>query len=94
VRLRGTVQAVTLGTLTIKERSGEVIELLLADKMVISEVYPIKLEDIQPGSFIGTAAMPQADGRQHAKRCPQPIKAIAPWLDKIKHCNSYKIVSN
>ena len=27
---------------------------------------PIKLEDIKPGSFIGSAAMPQADGTQRA----------------------------
>jgi hypothetical protein len=66
VRLRGTVQAVTPSTVTIKERRGEVIELVLSDKLVVSEVYPIKLEDIQPGSFIGTAAMPQADGTQRA----------------------------
>jgi hypothetical protein len=66
VRLRGTVQAVTPSTLTIKERSGEVIELALSEKLAVSEVYPIKLEDIQSGSFIGTAAMPQADGSQRA----------------------------
>ena len=29
--------------------------------LVIAEVYPITLSDIQPGSFIGTAALPQAD---------------------------------
>ena len=66
VRLRGTVQSVTPGTLTIKERSGEVIELALPDKLVVSEVFPIALADIQPGSYIGTAALPQADGTQLA----------------------------
>jgi hypothetical protein len=66
VRLRGTVQAVSPGTLTLKERGGEVIELVLSDKLVVSEVYPIALEDIKPGSFIGTAAMPQQDGSQRA----------------------------
>jgi hypothetical protein len=66
VRLRGTVQAISPTTLTIKERSGEVIELALSDKLVVSEVYPIQLEDIKPGSFIGTAAMPQQDGSQRA----------------------------
>lgn len=66
VRLRGMVQAVTPKTLTLKERGGEVIELALPDKLVVAEVYPIALADIQPGSFIGTAAMPQADGTQRA----------------------------
>ena len=66
VRMRGTVLSVTPGTLTVKDRSGEVVELLLSDKLVITEVFPIKLEDIKPGSYIGTAAMPQADGTQRA----------------------------
>jgi hypothetical protein len=66
VRLRGTVQSVTPQTLTVKERSGEVVQLALSDKLVVAEVYPIALADIQPGSFIGTAALPQADGTQRA----------------------------
>lgn len=66
VRLRGTVLSVTPATLTINSRSGEVIELALSDKMVVSEVFPISLEDIKPGSFIGTAAMPQPDGSLRA----------------------------
>jgi hypothetical protein len=66
LRLRGVVQQVSASTLTLKERSGEVIELALPATLVVSEVYPIALADIQPGSFIGTAAVPQADGTQRA----------------------------
>jgi hypothetical protein len=66
VRLRGSVVAVTPGTVSVKERSGEVVELVLSDKLVVTEVYPIALADIKPGSYIGTAAMPQADGTQLA----------------------------
>ncbi len=66
VRLRGTVQSVAPGLLTVKERGGEVIELVMPDKLAVSEVYPIALSDIKPGSFIGTAAMPQADGTERA----------------------------
>lgn len=65
-RLRGTVQSVTASTLVVKERRGEVIELALNDKVIVTETYPIALSDIKPGSFIGTAAMPQADGTQRA----------------------------
>ncbi|MDP3136314.1 MAG: hypothetical protein Q8N17_08255 [Burkholderiaceae bacterium] len=65
-RLRGTVQSVTASTLVVKERRGEVIELALNDKVTVTETYPIALADIKPGSFIGTAAMPQADGTQRA----------------------------
>lgn len=66
VRIRGTIISVTPTTLTVKDRSGEVIELLMSDKLVVSEIFPIKLEDIKPGDYIGTAAMPQADGTQRA----------------------------
>ena len=66
LRLRGNIVSVTPTSLVVKDRSGEVVDLLMADKLVVSEVYPIKLEDIKPGSYIGTAAMPQADGTQRA----------------------------
>lgn len=66
VRVRGTIQAVAPGTLTVKDRSGEVVSLVLPASAVVSEVYPMALGDIQPGSFIGTAAMPQADGTERA----------------------------
>ena len=65
-RVRGTIQAVAPGALTVKDRSGEVLELVLPPKVTVSEVYPMALADIQPGSFIGTAAMPQADGTERA----------------------------
>ena len=49
----------------MKERSGEVIELVLPDKLVIFEVFPIALADIQPGSYIGTAHRRQTHGPAH-----------------------------
>lgn len=66
VRLRGTVEKVEAGSMTIKERSGEVITLVRPASMDVSEVYPLALSDIKPGSYIGTAAMPQPDGSQLA----------------------------
>lgn len=66
IRVRGTVQSVTASALVLKTREGEVIELALSDRLVVNEVYPITLADVQPGSFIGTAAVPQADGSQRA----------------------------
>ncbi len=66
VRLRGTVVSVTPVSFVLKTREGEVVELQLADKLVVNEVYPITLADVKPGSFIGTAALPQADGSQRA----------------------------
>lgn len=66
LRIRGNIVSVSATSLVIKDRSGEVVDLASTDKLVISEVYPIKLEDIKPGSYIGTAALPQADGTQRA----------------------------
>ena len=66
VRLRGTLVRVDANTLTLKERGGEVVTRARAPAMPISEVYPIKLSAIQPGSYIGTAAVPQPDGSQRA----------------------------
>jgi hypothetical protein len=62
VRVRGMVQAVTPVSVTVKDRSGEVVELATNDKLIVSEVYPIALADIKKGSYIGTAALPQPDG--------------------------------
>ncbi|WP_394789322.1 hypothetical protein [Rhodoferax sp.] len=66
VRLRGTIEKVEAGSITLKERSGEVIQLVMPSATPVSEVLAIALAEIKTGSFIGTAAMPQADGSQLA----------------------------
>ncbi len=66
VRLRATIEKIDATSMTVKERSGEVITLVRPAAMDVSEVYPIALSDIKPGSYIGTAAMPQSDGSQLA----------------------------
>jgi len=66
LRLRATIEKVDATSLTVRERSGEVITLVRPAAMDVSEVYPLALADIKPGSYIGTAAMPQADGSQLA----------------------------
>jgi RNase P/RNase MRP subunit p29 len=66
VRIRGTIVRVDANTLVVQDRSGEVVSLARPADMQLSEVYRIKLADIKQGSFIGTAAMPQADGTQKA----------------------------
>ena len=66
VRLRAVIERIDPTSITIKERSGEVITLVRPAAMEVSEVYPIALSDIKAGSYVGTAAMPQADGTQLA----------------------------
>ena len=62
-RLRATVQQVDARQLVIKERNGEVITLALPDSAAVTEVLPIEIGAIQPGSFIGAASLPNADGQ-------------------------------
>lgn len=66
VRLRATIEKIEPGSLTIKERNGELITLVLPDNTPVNEVVPIAMADIKAGSFIGTAAMAQADGSLQA----------------------------
>ena len=66
LRLRGEIVKIDVGSVTIKERRGEVITLVMAENTPMNEVYPIKMEDIKAGSFIGTAAMPKPDGTLEA----------------------------
>jgi len=66
VRLRGTVEALTPTTLLLRQPDGDRVELALAPELGVTEVYPVQLADIQPNSFVGVGAMPQADGSQKA----------------------------
>ena len=66
VRLRAVIEKIDALSISIKERSGEVIALARPAWLDVSEVYPIDIADITPGSYVGTAAMPQADGTQLA----------------------------
>ena len=66
VRLRGTIEALTDTKLTLMERSGQRMELALAPNWVVMEVFPVKLEDVKAGSFVGVGGMPQSDGSQKA----------------------------
>lgn len=63
MRLRATVEKVEPGSITVKERSGEVVTLALAGNLVVTEVYAIDISEIKSGSYIGAASSaPRADG--------------------------------
>jgi hypothetical protein len=66
VRLRGKIESVSATRMSVRERGGELIELVMPANLVVNEVYAIELSDIKAGSFIGAGAMPQADGVQRA----------------------------
>ncbi len=60
--VRGTIDAVNDSSLQITTRQGEKLSVGLTDKTRINGVSEAKMSDIKPDSFIGTAAVPQADG--------------------------------
>jgi hypothetical protein len=65
-RLRGTVDTFAAPNLVIQERNGRRILLILPETTGIVEVIPSDITAIQPGSFVGAAALPRADGRLQA----------------------------
>ena len=66
LRLRGTIESLSADKLTLRERTGQRMELALSPTYTVTEVFPITLADIKPGSFVGVGGMPQPDGSQRA----------------------------
>lgn len=66
LRLRGTIEQVGATSMVLKERNGETMTLALADTFTVSEVLPVDPSALQSGTFVGTAAVPGADGKLSA----------------------------
>jgi len=66
IRLRGVVERVDTDSITFKERRGETLKIAMPPNLNITEVYPIKMMDIQENSFIGTATLTNSSGRLEA----------------------------
>jgi hypothetical protein len=65
-RIRGDVVAVDGVNLQVKERSGQLLTIKLAENYVVTGVVRVGIEAITPNAFVGTATMPQSDGTQTA----------------------------
>jgi hypothetical protein len=66
VRLRGTIEAVDGNVLTVKAAGGTDAKVMLVEKTAIVAVVKATLAEIKEGTFLGSAAIPQADGTQKA----------------------------
>jgi hypothetical protein len=66
-RIRGEIVSFSGDTLTVHRHSGETVKIALAASVPISAVRRIKLADIKPGSFIGTAAKADIQGKLTAQ---------------------------
>jgi hypothetical protein len=66
MRIRGTIEKLDGDTLSVKSREGTELAIKLTDDVRVVDVINASLADIKEGFFIGSAAMPQADGTQKA----------------------------
>jgi hypothetical protein len=65
-RIRGDIVSLNGDTLVVHRNSGDTVSVTLAPNLQIGAVKNIKLSDIKPGSFIGTAATTGVDGKMTA----------------------------
>jgi hypothetical protein len=65
-RISGTIERVDGNTVYGKGADGSAITLKLAEKAAITAVLRATFADIKPGDYVGTGAVPQADGSQKA----------------------------
>ncbi len=65
-RVRGEIVALEGLDLRVKARTGETLAIKLADNYVVTAVVRIDGSAIKPGTFVGAASMPQADGAETA----------------------------
>lgn len=63
VNLRGDVSAVSGNKVTLAERSGKQYTLVLGPKSRVGTLMAAKLSDVKAGGYIGTSAVPRADGK-------------------------------
>ena len=80
VRVRGTVEAVDGGILTVKSRDGKTTyKVKLTDNAAVRGIVKAPLTDIKANSYIGVTGMPQADGSQKAVEIhifPEPMRGV------------------
>lgn len=62
LHLKGAVQAVDGQGFTMTPAGSKPVAVKLSDKTRITSLEASQLSDITPGRFVGTAAVPQADG--------------------------------
>ena len=65
-RVSGTIERVDGNIIYGKGTDGSAITLRLADNVAVTAVSKATFADIKPGDYVGTGAVPQADGSQKA----------------------------
>jgi hypothetical protein len=62
-RIRGDIVSLSGDTLTVHRKSGDTVKIAVKSDTPVTALKNIKLQDIKPGSFVGTAAMTGTDGK-------------------------------
>ncbi|HUL93057.1 MAG TPA: hypothetical protein VLV56_11965 [Burkholderiales bacterium] len=66
MRIRGTIAKADGNVLSLKSSDGAELKLTLTDNAMIVAVVKASMAEVKEGTFLGSAAMPQADGTQKA----------------------------
>jgi hypothetical protein len=85
-RVRGTITAVDGNVVTVKSREGQELKLELAPNATFAYMKRMRLEDVQPGTPMGTTAVKDASGDLVAREIhlfskdkPIPNEGHRPW---------------
>lgn len=62
VRIRGTITALDGDVLSVKSRDGRDLRLQLAPDVTVFAAKATTLAELKPGTYVGSAARPRADG--------------------------------
>ena len=62
-RIRGDIVSLSGDTLTVHRKSGDTVKIAMKSDTPVTALKNIKLQDIKPGSFVGTAATTGTDGK-------------------------------
>ena len=65
-RVRGSIEKMDVDSIIFKERRGEVLTIAVAANLNITEVFPIKISEIQENAYIGTATLTNSSGKLEA----------------------------
>jgi len=64
--VRGTIEKVDGNVVSFRSSEGAELKLTLADTALVVALVKASMADIKEGTYLGSAAMPQADGSQKA----------------------------
>ena len=85
-RVRGEIVSLQDSQLTVRERSGETVQVRLNDPVTVNAVVKADIGAISSGTYIGTAAVPQPGGTLRAVEVlifPEAMRGAAeghfPW---------------